>query len=104
MSTIREIIESPLVQGADESIAYVLTTTPWGSSPTSVAVKVYDVLASDTDVTSTIIPSGTPSVNGDDITLPALKSMTAGKRYRVEIKFTCSGNTFETFAIVDCDG
>ena len=30
---IREIVESPLPQGKDEKIAYRLTTTPWGGTP-----------------------------------------------------------------------
>ena len=43
MTVPRDAKESPLLQGADEQIAYQLTTTPWGSTPTSVDVKCYDI-------------------------------------------------------------
>lgn len=106
--SIREIKEGLQYQGADESLVYTLTTTPWGSSPVSPTVVVWSLKPNgadndrDADVTSTVM-SGSPSVNGDVITLPPLASLTAGKKYRVEIKFTCSGNTFEAYAIVKAE-
>lgn len=102
MSVKREIAQSPMKQGVDEIIAYTLTTTPWGSSPSSVTVTVYDVTpgATLTDVTSTVMPTNSPSVSGDVITLSALKLLTADHKYRVEVKFTCSGNVFEAFCHV----
>lgn len=101
MAVSREVRESPVEQGADEQIAYRLTTTPWGSSPGSVAVAAYDITENArTDVSSTVL-SGSASVNGDVITLPVLKSLTAEHVYRVEIKFTCSGNVFEAVLIVN---
>ena len=85
MSETRVVQESPLEQGIDEQITYNLTTTPWGSSPTAVTVKAYDITdGAYADVTSTVL-SGEASVSGDVITLPSLESLTAGKRYRVEI-------------------
>lgn len=101
----REVKESPLVQGADEEIIYTLTTTPWGSTPTSVSVKVYDisVAGTKTDVTTTNMSTNSPTVNGDIITLSPLKLLTAGKRYRVEVKFTSGGSVFEPFFHVDAE-
>lgn len=97
----RQIVESPMPQGVDEQIAYTLTTTPWGSSPGSVVVVVKDVTtATVSDVTTTVMPVNSPSVLGDVITLSPLKSLTVDKVYRVEVKFTCSGNVFEAFAII----
>lgn len=96
----RAIKESPLRQGADESIVYSLTTTPWGSSPSSVSVKVYDITTTSSDVTSTVMPTNSPGVSGDVITLSALKLLTAGHTYRVEIKFTAGGSVFEPYCIV----
>ncbi len=93
-TSIREAIKGVLVQGVDEQIAYQVTTTPWGSSPTNVAVVVKN--SAGTDVTATVT-SGTASVMGDVITLPVIKSLTAGEVYRVEVKFTVSGNILETF-------
>lgn len=93
-TSIREVIEGVQVQGVDEQIAYQLTTTPWGASPTSVAVVVKT--ADGADVTATVT-SGAASVVGDVITLPVIKSLTAGLVYRVEVKFTVSGNVLECF-------
>ena len=59
----------------------ILTTSPWGSSPVGIVVKVYDITdGSETDVTTTIIPDGEASAVGDVITLPPLTAMTPGKR------------------------
>ncbi len=102
--TIREIAEGPQPQGVDEIIVYTLTTTPWGSSPSASAVVVFDVTdGARSDVTSTVMPTGSPSEAGDIITLPALKLLTAGKQYRVEILFTAGGNVFEAFGIVNAE-
>lgn len=94
----REIKEGNQYQGADETIVYTLTTTPWASSPTSPSAKIYSVSGDTyTDVTSTNM-TGSASAVDDVITLPAIKSLTAGQKYRVEVKFTVSGNTFEAWA------
>ena len=84
-----------MYQGADEQIAYTLTTTPWGNTPTSVAVVLKN--SAGTDVSSTCL-SGSASVSGDVITTPIVKSLTADAQYRLEIKFTISGNIVETWA------
>lgn len=91
----RRIKESPIVQGADERIAYQLTTTPWGSSPGTVSVVLKN--AAGTDVGATYL-TGLPSVNGDVITTPVVHSLANDTQYRLEIKFICSGNTFEAWA------
>lgn len=102
MTRPREIQGSPFVQGVDEKIAYALTTTPWGTSPTSVEVKAFsysEVTSTYTDVSSTVL-IGSPTVSGDIITLPALSVLTVEVKYRIEVKFTCSGNIFEAYAWV----
>ena len=84
--------------GVDETIVYTLTTTPWGSSPSSEAAKIFEVDGDTlTDVTTGLM-SGNASATDDVITLPAIAGCTAGTDYRVEIIFTCSGNVFEAFA------
>jgi len=98
MATKRKIEQSPLYQGEDEQIVYTLTTTPWGSSPTSVVVKIKDT-ATNTDVSSTCL-SGSASTTGDVITTPIVKSLTAGSLYRLEIKFTVSGNIVEAWTYI----
>lgn len=103
--TNRAIKESPLSQGEDESITYTLTTTPWGSSPTVDSVTVFDVTdAQETadwvDVTSTVMPVNSPTVDGDVITLSPLENLTDGHVYRIEIQFTCGTSTFETYGFI----
>lgn len=102
MSDLRRIIESPVYQGVEEIISYTLDTSPWGSSPGTISVKVYDK-ADNSDVTGTVMPTNSPSVSGDVITLSPLKSLTTGHSYRIEIKFVCSGNTFEAWGVVVAD-
>lgn len=102
MTVTREVLESPLRQGVDEVIAYALTTTPWGTAPSAIGVVVKDMSASGADVTATVMPLASSSAAvGDVITLAPLKLLTAGHRYRVEVKFTVSGNVEEPFFLVD---
>lgn len=97
---MRQIVESPIEQGADEEIVYSLTTTPWGSSPTSPSVAVFDESAGDVDVTADVV-TGSASVAGDVITLPTIGGLTRGTRYRLEIQFTAAGNTWEAYARIN---
>lgn len=96
--SVREIIESPWEQGSEEVRAYTLTTTPWGGSPSTPVVKLY-TLADLTDVSATNL-SGSASIAGDVITTPAVVSLTAGVRYRLEIKFVTGGRTEEAWGII----
>lgn len=94
-ATTRQIIQHPLHQGEDERIVYTLETTPWGSDPTVPVVTIKN--ASGTDVTATNA-TGAASVSGDVISTPIIHSLTAGVRYRLEIKFTIGGNVVEAWA------
>lgn len=100
--TNRTIKESPLSQGEDEIIVYELTTTPWGSSPVAQSVVVFDITDPGAweDVTATVMPVNSPSVAGDVITLSPLRDLTDGHRYRLEIRFSSGGNTFETHCLI----
>jgi hypothetical protein len=103
MSIIRQVIESPLVQGDEEQIVYSIRTTPWGAAPSNVSVKGYDVTGGAyTDVTSTIL-SGAAAVAGDVITLPVVKSMTQGKVYKIEVYFESGSQKFECYFLVECE-
>ena len=95
----REVQEGKQYQGVDESIAYTLDVSAIGSSPSSVSVVVKDVTHA-TVVTSTVMPTGSASVSGNVITLPALKLLTAGVLYRVEVKYTVGGNVLESYFYV----
>lgn len=96
----REVSEGKRYQGVDEQIVYTLTTTPWGSTPTSVSVAAFDVTNNEATVTSTVL-SGSAAVSGDVITLPTVKSLTLGHIYRIEVKFTSGSSIFEAFFYVE---
>jgi hypothetical protein len=103
--TIREIIEANQEQGVNEQVVYTLITTPWGSSPSSVSCTVYqknETTGTYTDVTSTTMPTGSASAQGDVITMPTLKLLTVDALYRMQVQFTCSGNVFEAYAYIRC--
>lgn len=102
--TKRKVKEVGLKQGQDETIAYTVTTTPWGSDPDTVSDALYDVTDDDswTDVSSTKL-SGSVSTTGDVITSRAVTSLIAGHKYRLEVKFTVDGNVFECYALIDAE-
>lgn len=101
--TPRAVNEGRQLQGVDEKITYTITTTPWGTSPSSVVVVAKDVTNANVVVTSTVFPSGAASVSGDVITLAPLLTLTSGHLYRIEVKFTSGVNIFETFFEVQAE-
>lgn len=104
MTVKREVIESPMAQGENEVITYTIDVTPWGNSPTDISVIAYEMDGTDkTDVTEDVMPTGGPTVDENIITLPPLLGLIAGTRYRIEVLFTCSGNVFETFCIINAE-
>lgn len=100
-SNTREVMEGKQYQGADEIIAYTLDVSAIGSTPSAVAVVVKDK-ADGSAVTSTVMPTGSPSVAGNIITLPPLKLLTADALYKIEVKYVIAGNTLETYFHVQC--
>ena len=98
MTSIREVVQGSQSQGVDEQIVYTIDTANWGGTPTSPAVVVKD--RDGTDVTSTVMPTNSPSVSDDVITLSTLKLLTDGVVYRVEVKFTSGGNIMECYFYV----
>ena len=102
MTKAREFKNSPVPQGVDEEIAYYVDTLLWGGTPTSITAVVKDLTTGGTDVTATKMP-GTPTVLGNVITLPLLKALVLGHRYRVEVKFTSGGNKEEAYGFVEAE-
>ncbi len=102
MTVNREVIEGTQHQGVDESVVYTLTTTPWGSGPTSPTVAVYDLGGATQDVTATVAP-GAASVVGDVISLPAITGLTAGHLYQVVVKFTLASNTLSAYFKIEAE-
>ena len=96
-----EVIEGIQAQSADEEIIYSVTTTNWGSDPSNVSVVAYEEGNSE-PVTATVFPVNSPVIVEDTITLSPLKKLTAGKAYRIEVKFTSGSNVFECYFRVHC--
>ena len=93
----RAAIESPLVQGQDEAVPYRLDTTPWGGTPTDPTVVVKN--GNGSEVTVDVMPTNSPTVSGNFITLSKLQSLKVGRPYRLEIKWTgANGEDWEAFA------
>lgn len=104
MTISHAVLEGIQLQGSKEQIAYLLTTTAWGSSPASPSNTLYDITdpASWTDVSATKL-TGAASVLGDIFTSKIVTGLVAGRRYRLEFIFTCSGNVFEAFVLINCE-
>jgi hypothetical protein len=100
MADIREVVEGMQYQGGDEIISYTVDTANWGGTPTSVVVAVKESTLNGANVTTTVMPTNTPSVATDVITLSPLKLLTAGYTYKVEVQFVANSNTVECFFLV----
>jgi len=98
----REVTEGIQEQGCDEEIAYLITTTNWGSNPTSPSVEVFRDPGNAVAITETVMPTNSPTVDGDTITLSPLKNLSTGVVYRIEVKFSISSNVFECYFKVKC--
>lgn len=101
MAASLEVTEGIQYQSSTEEIIYAITTTNWGSSPSSVAAVAYQE-GPETVVTTTVFPTNSPSVTDDVITLSPLKALTKGNTYRIEVKFTSGSNIFECYFRVKC--
>ena len=71
-----------------EEVPFVVDAAEWTTTPTSPSIVEVIDETSQTDVVSTVMPSGSPSVTNALITLPLFKLATAGKSYRIEVQFT----------------
>jgi len=100
----REVKQNQVRQGRDEALPYTLTTTPWGSDPTNPICTLYDVTNDDAwvDVTKDKL-AGEPSIEGDVITTPLVYSLVSARKYRLEIRFTTDGNTWEPFVEITAE-
>jgi hypothetical protein len=98
----RTAIESPIYQGEAESIPYLFSTAPWDlvNAPSSPVVTAEDKNNGDADVTAAIFPVNAPSVSGFVITLSPLVTPVRDKVYRVEVKWTAGGRTYEMYFYV----
>ncbi len=101
-----QVVEETQLQTSGESIAYPIDTDNYptaqsGNSPTAASATVFTV-ADNLDVTSTVMPGGSVTVNLTVITLKPLTALTAGVTYRVQVLFTKDGNIWEPYFQVRC--
>lgn len=85
----REIVEGVQVLGINEGWTFTIDISQVGSSPTGLSVTVED--EDGTDVTSSVMPSGSPSApTSTTIQLPKIVrgGLQSGKEYRVITLFT----------------
>lgn len=100
----REVLEGTRQQGPGESIPYPLTTTNWGSAPSSAACTLYDISDpyNEVDVTSTKL-TGSVSTTDDVITSPTVTALLATHRYRLEYSFVTGAKTLVAYVIIECE-
>ncbi len=99
---ILEVSEGIQLQGESEEIAWIIDTTNWTSSPTSPSVVEIIDVSTGRDVKSTVMPSGSASVSGNNITLPILKLLREGRSYHVFVKWTDGSEVKEAIIKVRC--
>lgn len=96
---VREVIESPVEQGSTEEVSYVFNWEALGT-PTSPTIKVLS--SSLSDVSSTYLAPGSPTVSGFKVTTQLVKSLVPGNRYRLDCEVTIAGNKFCNFCWIKC--
>lgn len=101
----REVTFSPFEQGTGERVAHSVDFAAQGSgvvtAPASATVTAYDVTdGALTDVTSTVLPSGTASVAGSVVTAPLLRALTASHDYRLEFAATGADGQIEVLYLI----
>jgi uncharacterized Fe-S cluster-containing MiaB family protein len=95
---IMEFQNSPLFMSEDEEkrvsfdASAILDT---GELPASAVIKVYELTA-ETDVTTTIVKSGTQTITPTGVNV-TLKGVVKNTHYRVEVKLVTNYNTIEGF-------
>lgn len=75
-----------IIEGSSISIDCIFWDTP--SSPDATVYK------NRADVTSTNMPSGNHTVNGDVVTLKPLTALVGGNRYVIDVQATVGGDTY----------
>ena len=93
-----------VIQSPSEKVTYLLGIAAWDVNVSGVPtiLKIVDILIPDTDLKSTLFPSGSASSDSNDITLPRLEALTLGKTYRCHVNFTDSVDTFEATFLIEC--
>lgn len=91
------------VQTTTEEIAYIVDCTNWTTTPSSPVVDFVFDESDSTNVKATVMPSGAAAATNNNITFQLLKSLTLGRRYRVEFSFTGPNSSrMESHFRVEC--
>ena len=102
MGVKRKVVESPLQQGEDEAIAYILDTTNGAGSGaiTNASDLIKDPFGNNV---STTYLTGSVAVSGAEITTRKVSGLVKDNRYRMEVKWDQNNNTFESYFHIDAE-
>jgi hypothetical protein len=102
--SIREVIEGGQEVGFTERPVYTWDTTNLGGAPTSPAIVVYLVTANDvcTDKTSTVMPAGTVTINGNIISWKPFVPIAIGDTYLAVMTATVNGMARSNWVKIVC--
>lgn len=101
--SVLEVKQGVRIQKSDEIIIRTVDFDPATTESTVSAPAVKVIQESDgSDVTTTVMPTNSPSVATLLVTLSALKLLTAGESYRVEVLVTAGSNTLASIHRVRC--
>ena len=98
----RRALNSPLRQGAAETLKYFVDFQPWGASDSNVASTPVIVILDedDTVVTSTLCSGGGAIVSDYEVEF-TITAVSPDKRYRVYIKATVDSLVGECWTYLD---
>jgi len=95
MTATRKFKNTPIDQGEDEVIVYLVDTSKWPGTgdPTDVSVVIKDRDGTDQSATNL---SGNAAVDGNEIATPAVSGLVrGGSPYRLEVQWVKQSNTLE---------
>ena len=93
-----DILGSPIWQFEGETVTYTVTVEGT-SAPSSPSATVYK---NGTDVTSTVMPSGSHTASGQVITMKPVTALVAGSDYSIMLQATVGGSTELRRMVVQC--
>ena len=95
MSSVRHtFLQHPTSIRYGESTVWYFDTTPWGVGAGAPLVVSAVRLDTGADITGTIFPSGSPTIDGSGIfTLPEATGFTIGVTVRITAQFDVGGQT-----------
>jgi hypothetical protein len=98
--TVREANQSPVVQGTDETIAYIFDFSNWGT-PSSGSSTLLNT-RTNTDVSSSCL-TGTVSITDNQVTTKSVHALTKNNRYKLLCTVTIGANTESAYCFIDAE-